>query len=197
MKIYLVRHGQTEWNKIGRIQGNLDVPLNDLGREEARRTAGLLSNIEFNCIYTSGLVRAIETADIMFPNHNGKLRYGDLNERCFGHWQGRLWSEIHAENPNLHEEWLQQGGNYRPPNGESLTEMISRSYSCLKEILRKHNNNESLLIVGHGGPIKGILGRIDGVEDGRIPDHYHLSNCGVSSVSYNGKLCIDFVNKII
>ncbi len=194
MIIYLIRHGETEWNKIKRIQGNLDIPLNDLGRAQATQIINLVSNISFDSIYTSELIRAIETADILFPQYKNKIKCADLNERNFGDWQGTLWSEVYASNPKLQQEWQQQGGDYRPPNGESLSEMISRSFHCFETIVKKHKISDSIAIVGHGGPIKSILGKIEGIDDDLIPNRHSIGNCNISKINYDIHFSIKYIN---
>lgn len=95
MKLYVTRHGQTDWNEQGRIQGKIDIPLNEQGRAQARKTRDLLAHTPFDVIITSPLQRAVETATIINEAH-GVKQYEDerLSERGFGTWEGHPYQKL-------------------------------------------------------------------------------------------------------
>ncbi len=197
MKIYLVRHAETDWNKNSRIQGCIDVNLNEKGEQEAKKASEFFSDIMLSAVYTSTLRRAITTARIIAPNNSNLIQSTKLDERNYGDWEGRLWREVRDENPSLELDWKQQGENHHPPNGESPLEMITRSYNYFKEIVKNHSLEASVLVVSHGGPIKGILGRINGLSDSDSLGAYSLDNCGISKVVIDKCMQVEFINYVV
>ena len=131
MRVLLARHGQTDWNAAGRIQGASDVPLNENGREQARQLASKLaaSGGRLGAIYSSPLKRALETAGII----GRELGISPVSERAlmelsFGDWEGCSWDEIGRRWPEQFAAYSADRRNYAPPNGESYAEMLGRAW---------------------------------------------------------------------
>lgn len=196
MKIYIVRHGQTEWNNEKRIQGQIDVPLNQIGIQQAINCSLYFSNIGIDQVYSSKLSRAIETARIITGDKMFIKTHDELNERNFGIWESHLWEEIHTQIPNLKEIWKNDDGSFKPQNGESLEDLVQRAQSFFKKIISENSLDSNILIVSHGGPIKSILGYVLGKDLVEVPDIAKQDNCCINIVSYDGNLNLEIVNYV-
>lgn len=147
-ELYLVRHGETDWNRQHRIQGLTDIPLNATGRKQARAAGKLLSRRPWDHIYASPLSRALETASIIA----GEVGLGEpsavdaLVERNYGEAEGLNFVEIDRKYPNRSEV----------PGQESRTAVIERVVPALETLATAHPG-ESLIVVSHGGAIRAML----------------------------------------
>jgi broad specificity phosphatase PhoE len=147
-ELYLVRHGETDWNRQHRIQGLTDVPLNATGRKQARAAGKLLSRRDWDGIYASPLSRAVETASII-AGQTGLPEprpVAALVERNYGDAEGLNFIEIDRRYPNRSEV----------PGQESRAEVIARVVPALRELAAAHPG-ESLIVVSHGGAIRAVL----------------------------------------
>ena len=151
--ILLARHGETADNAPpARVQGWIDTPLNDVGREQARRIAEQVAGDGVTAIYTSQLARARETAEIVAAELGlGVVVDERLAESSRGIWEGRLIEEIEREDPDLWAAWRRGGADFRFPGGESLAEHAARVTEALEEILA---GALPALCVCHGGTIR-------------------------------------------
>ncbi len=147
-ELYLVRHGETEWNAARRIQGRTDIPLNDTGREQARQAAELLARRRWQGVYTSPLGRAHETARIIAERLGlaGVTDIDALVERDYGEAEGMGFDEIEALYPE----------GVRAPGQETREEVAARVVPALLELAERHPG-ERLVIVSHGGAIRAVL----------------------------------------
>jgi glucosyl-3-phosphoglycerate phosphatase len=186
--LLLVRHGETDWNRDGRWQGHSDTQLNDAGREQARRVAGELGNVDV--IYSSDLARARETADIIAAQL-GDLEVNvdrRLRERSFGAWEGRTASEIEAEFAEQHARW-RAGNGAGADDAEPFDAFGDRVRHFLEDLLAKHPG-ETVLVVAHGGSIRVIHALASGLD--YVRDHRSIPgvpNCTVARYAAgDGKL---------
>ncbi len=153
--IWLARHGETAANAEGRVQGSLDLPLNERGREQARALAEEAAALGLRAIYTSQLDRARETAQIV----GERVGLEPLIDERFaesrrGAWEGRLLREIEAEEPEAWGAW-QRGGDFRfPGGGESLPEHVARVAEALAGV---EAGDLPALVVCHGGSVRAAL----------------------------------------
>ena len=155
--IVLVRHGQTDDNlEPIRIQGFRDTPLNETGRRQAVDLAERLIGETFGSLWSSDLIRAHETAEIvgarlgLKPGLDPRLREGNRGE-----WEGRLWIEIERELPEAYAAWRRAGADFRFPGGESLGEQTERVEAALADI--RAGGQLPALVVCHGGSIRVAL----------------------------------------
>ncbi len=150
MKIYFVRHGQSESNKKGTLTGHMDVSLSEEGIEQAKKASLELSS-DFHHIYCSDLIRCKQTAEILNKKLNLSITYDSrLRERNFGSLAGKTWNELGEE---LREIDKNQEYDYRPHGGEHVDDVKIRIFSCIEEIKIKHSNKK-ILIVTSGGVIR-------------------------------------------
>lgn len=185
MNIYLIRHGETDWNKQGKIQGYIDIPLNQQGRLQAKILASKLKEISIDRIYTSDLLRASQTAEIINKSMKSHLISEErLRERNYGEWQKLSWSEVHSQNPDLKEEWKTNPVHSKPPKGESLQDLYERVNNFLSEILKTEMNN--ILIVAHNSPLKILISIAQGITLKEFHTIDHLSNTEIIKIKSNG-----------
>jgi broad specificity phosphatase PhoE len=157
--IYLVRHGETDWNLEGRLQGGRDIPLNDLGRVQAEEAAGRLRHLmlpldDYDFI-ASPMSRAIETMEILRGALGFDPKYFQTDERLreitFGSWEGLTWREVKARDPDRARAREQDKWGYVPPDGESYRMLCERIRPAI-EALRRES-----VIVSHGGVARAVL----------------------------------------
>lgn len=168
--IYVVRHGQTDWNKEGKVQSRADIPLNETGREQAREIREQLKNVVFDGVYSSELCRAIETAEIISGSKN-VIRDERLSEVDNGKFEGVEVSEMVR---------IRLSPNFDPAEygTESRENIRERVFSFLDEIVPGYIG-KNLLIVSHAGTCKYVRLWFEGEpEDGNI-DKLMLKNCQV------------------
>ncbi len=156
-KIFAVRHGETEWNKIGKQQGHLNSNLTNLGKLQAKAIGNGLQKNKFDNFYTSDLGRAIETSNIIscFIGKDFIIDYR-LRERNLGSLQGLTKNEFKNMYP---EDWMRFNKNdpeYVLPDGESIKQRYERAINCIEDIA-SHNLNKTILIVSHGGVLMSMV----------------------------------------
>ncbi|XP_061363693.1 phosphoglycerate mutase-like protein 4 [Gastrolobium bilobum] len=158
-EIVVVRHGETTWNADGRIQGHLDVELNETGRQQAAAVAVRLSREpKVSVIYSSDLQRAFETAQIIASRCGGLevVKDSDLRERNLGDLQGLVYHEIAKTNPMAYKAFVSKNEDQEiPGGGESLVQLFDRCSSALQRIGTKHKG-ERVVVVTHGGFIRSL-----------------------------------------
>ncbi|MCK4648657.1 histidine phosphatase family protein [bacterium] len=148
-KIILVRHGQTAWTSVNRIQGWLDIKLNEKGLKQAKRIATELKRKKIDAIYSSELSRAYETAKIIAKPHKLRVKKDiNLNELNQGKWQGLLVKEARRKYKELYRRWEEEPLSVRPPGGESISDLYERALHVLREITKKYPKGR-VIIVGH------------------------------------------------
>lgn len=183
--IYLVRHGETAWNAEARIQGHLDVELNETGIKQAEMVAEHLKNLKFDAIYSSDLKRALDTAKIITKYHETPILVTEaLRETYLGDWQGMTISEIEGSESELLAMWYADSVKNRPPGGENLEDLMKRVTGFLEGIIDTYPDGK-LLIVAHGGSIRAIICNALGAtihSFGRI----RQDNASISIVTYKG-----------
>jgi broad specificity phosphatase PhoE len=152
--LVLVRHGETDWNVERRVQGHSDTPLNENGREQARKLSATLGLETFDLVVSSDLDRAKETAWLSLPEGTPIAETADLRELNFGDWEGLTGPEIEVEAPGgLSQTWRGWG---EAPNGESLVAFAERIERVVRR-LRAEVLEGSSLVVAHGGTLRVFI----------------------------------------
>lgn len=151
--LFLIRHGQTDWNLQGRWPGQADPPLNATGRAQAEHTARELCEFKFDALYSSDLQRAYETAEIIGDTLGlFVVREPRLREIHLGAWQGMFSQYIKTNYPAAFREWHESPLTTLPPGGETITTLSVRVISAIEEIIERHPN-KTVAIVSHELPI--------------------------------------------
>lgn len=149
MRIYITRHGETEWNRMGRMQGWENSRLTEKGIENAKRLGESLKTADIGCIYCSTLGRAVETAELIRGEKNIKIILNEsLKEMCFGVWEGMMHSDIKEMFPDQHQNFWERPHLYEPIQGESYPEFIERVRTGFYDIINSARD-KNILIVTH------------------------------------------------
>jgi len=152
-EIILLRHGETDWNATGRIQGHGGPGLNEVGRAQAQDAAQTLISQPIDLIYSSDLARARETAEIIGEMLGVPVILDErLRERGHGDYQGYTTAELNEQFPGWRDGWDVNKIDAKAPNGESAREVLLRLAPALDEIASKHSGRR-VLVVSHGGAI--------------------------------------------
>jgi len=178
-RIIAIRHGETAWNVDTRIQGHLDIPLNDTGLWQARRLGAALADEPVAAIYTSDLQRARTTAQAVADTTGAPLTLETgLRERGFGHFEGRTFVEIEAELPDEARRWRQREPDYAPAGGESLTTVRTRIAQTVHRLAARHTG-EQMVLVAHGGVLDALY-RLATGQDTQSPRTWYLGNAAIN-----------------
>ena len=155
--LYIVRHGQTEWNVAGRMQGRLDSPLTALGREQATQNGALLHRLGgVDALWVSPAGRTRETAQLLNQHTNAPMNMAEeLVERDCGDWSGMTLGEIQARYPQSWAERQRRPFTHQPPNGENMQDIHDRSHKFLQALLE--SKHDVIGLITHGVMSKVIL----------------------------------------
>jgi broad specificity phosphatase PhoE len=194
--LFLLRHGATAANlaKPPRLQGRRqNPPLAPLGVRQAELTRDFLAIRPFDCCYSSPLLRAVETAEIIAQPHGLKpIPHDGLTECDVGRWEGLDWETIRAAEPDYYQSYMADPARYGYPEGESFADVYQRSAPALDEILRKHTGSRILVIAHHvvnRTYLATLLGL--GVAQARA---VQLNNCGISVVETGEQTVVTTLN---
>jgi broad specificity phosphatase PhoE len=155
--VYIIRHGETEWNSQGRIQGHTDIPLSESGRQQARYTAERLINVNFDIAYSSDLSRTRETAEIILGQRNIPINaLSSLREYHKGVFEGLTVEEYSQRYPDQYDASLINDLDFAPESGENIRQVSNRMSEFGKYVKSEHLN-EDVLIVGHGGSLRSLV----------------------------------------
>ena len=167
-RLILVRHGETEWNKSFRYQGQSDVRLNKKGIEQAARVRDRLASEKIDFIYSSDLIRAVETAEIIASKHE-MLDIHELpllREMSFGEAEGMIFDEIKVRYPEIADDlqaWRARSPELHFPDGESIIQLSVRVARFIEK-LKEHKPEETVLVVAHGGSLQVLICLLLGID---------------------------------
>lgn len=154
--LLIVRHGETDWNRARRFQGSIDIPLNDVGHQQAGRLAQRLANTTIDAIYASDLQRCRQTiAPAAQALGLPVTAMPSLRERNYGLFEGLTITEIEERHPLVRADWSRHDPDYAIPGGESTRVLYARIVSTIQNIAAAHIN-QTLLVVTHGGVLDMI-----------------------------------------
>ena len=192
MKLYLIRHGQTEWNVEGKIQGRTDIPLNETGRLQAHFLAAGMSSRPVVRIFTSTLKRAVETAMAVGEDQNVAVELvKSLEEIGFGKWEGRTNVEIMADYPEEYRRWMLNPVEVSPPGGELKQEIRVRCKNVMDAILEETAGLKGdIAIVSHGATLAYIIEYL--MKDHPLEGDIIVKNASITTIQYS-PLTGDFV----
>ena len=169
-RIILVRHGETDWNKEGRFQGQIDIPLNETGKNQAQKASNFLKSIDFNKAYSSSMSRPLETAKIILGKKSNLsiLKIDELSEISHGLWEGKLEKEIKTTWPEMLNKWHQEPENVIMPEGESIEDVSKRSLNAWQNICKNQNKDDVTLVVAHDAVNKTLICNLLGLSYSQI-----------------------------
>lgn len=175
MQLIIIRHGETLWNKEGRVQGISDVELSTVGIEQARLLALSLKDHPIRVIHTSPLKRALKTAEIINEFHQKEIHmHDDLMEIDPGDFEGVYYKNLVVSENDFLNKWAANPASVKMPNGESLTQLQERAWRAMEIII---NKDENALVVAHNFTIAAIVCRIRSIS----LNEFHSSLVGNAS----------------
>jgi broad specificity phosphatase PhoE len=170
-RLFLIRHGQTDGNKEGRVAGHTDIPLNAEGVAQAEKAAELLKDKKIDVIVSSDLLRARMTAEAIAKTTGAEIIYdSNLRERNWGKAEGLLRDEWKALYPTGLTDYF-----FRFPDGESYEDLEKRAHVAL-ELHRNNHANKNIVIVAHGGTIRVVLKLIRDLSPTQATEHPGIPN---------------------
>lgn len=157
-RIILVRHGQTEWNILGRFQGQTDVKLTPLGLSQAEKAAVRLAGEDIAAVYASDLDRAMTTAECIAAKHGLKaIPFKPVREIFFGDWEGLSYDEIKKEWPDEIDKLFNKASRLVIPKGETFQQLVDRAVPAINTLAQQYQH-KTIVIVSHGAALRSIIG---------------------------------------
>lgn len=191
-QLLLVRHGETEWNRQGRFQGQIDVPLNETGHGQAAKAGNFLKDVAIDFAFSSPMARPKATAEAILAHHSG-LELGlldTLKEIGHGLWEGKYESEIEAEYPGLLKQWQTHPETVQMPEGENLQQVFDRAEQAWAAVLAQAGEGATPadrpltgLVVAHDAVNKALLCQLTGLGPDSIW-RFKQGNGGVTAICY-------------
>ena len=179
MKLVLVRHGETEWNKLGKFQGHCDISLNSRGMAQARETARAVVAWQHSAVYSSPLNRTMQVAqEISQLGGMPVLGVAGFRELSLGDLEGVTGEEMRLSWPEVYSAWNDDPAAVTMPNGESLRDLQDRAWNSLVELEHAHPQDDTLIIVSHNFAIRTMVGKVLGMS----LSNFHRMSLSVSSI---------------
>ena len=187
MNIYLVRHGETNWNSLRKYQGRTDIELNDKGIKEAHLVGRKLEDYGIECIYSSTLKRAMKTAEIInsYVNTDEITTTEEIIELNLGEWEGKTWDEIQEEYKDFLSTWMANKLKVKIPGGESYGDAEIRGINFLRNLVNSCSF-ENVVVVSHGALIAAVLCSILSI-DANHEGNFRVDNCSLNHIYYDRK----------
>lgn len=169
MRLILVRHGETPWNVTLQYQGQANVPLNERGREQARRCAARLARYGATALYSSDIARAWETAELIGAALSlTPAPLPELREIDVGQWEGHTPEELYRRFPDHMAEYRRDPARTVRLGGESYAQLQARALVALNKLQERHAQGEVVVAVSHGGTIRALLCHVIGLDLGNF-----------------------------
>jgi broad specificity phosphatase PhoE len=193
--IYLVRHGQTAWNREEIFRGRTDVPLNETGLKQAELAGKYFKGMEIHAIYSSPLARAWQTAQKIAQFQNLKVEpLEGILDMSFGNWEGHAHQEIREMDGKTYRQWVESPHLVKLPGGESLDDVRGRAMETLEEVIRKHPR-ETLILVSHRVVCKVLICAILGLDNSHFWQ-IAQDTTAINLIQYkNGKYILSLMNE--
>jgi 2,3-bisphosphoglycerate-dependent phosphoglycerate mutase len=183
-ELILIRHGETDYNRQQRFQGQIDVPLNPTGHEQARRLAQALAGERFDLLISSDLRRARETAMPLQRHARALLAQPGLREQSFGVLEGLDVAGVKARHPLLWVQWLRHEADYALPEGESTRQFHARVITAVRELAQAHSG-KTVVVVTHGGVLDMLWRTVHGAPL-HGPRECAIPNTGINRLRWRG-----------
>jgi broad specificity phosphatase PhoE len=196
LRLIVLRHGETDWNREGRYQGCIDTRLSQGGRWQAEAASRALARRSLAAVYSSPLSRAGETAEAIASPHGLQVRRDPaFAEICHGLWEGLTVEEVRSEFPDLYSAWRESPQTVTMPNGENLAQVSERVLGRVEQ-LRSDHAGETVCLVTHGSPLRILL--LDAL--GGSLDRFWIFHCastGMSEFEYeDGRAVLRLMNSV-
>lgn len=195
MKLFLIRHAESVWNKELRIQGKQDPGLSENGVRQAKALAKRLKKEHIQVIYTSGLKRCAQTARIISKETRAPIKFfPELEEILLGSWQGKTVEEVKKAYPKVYSDWLEAPSKAKVPGWEGIPKFMKRVDKAFKIILN-NDSATSICVVTHWGVMAVYLSKVLNTNFDWLFKTVRIDNGGVSKISYkDGNAVIQYIN---
>jgi len=193
--IYLVRHGQTAWNKEEIFRGRTDIPLDETGRRQAVLAGEYFKGMEIDRIYSSPLSRAWETAEKVAQLHYLKVQpLKGILDMSFGKWEGQSHQDIQKNDKETYRRWREEPHLVRLPGGESLDDVRARATASMEEVVRSHSG-KTVVLVSHRVVNKVLICGILGLDNSHFWQ-IAQDTTAINLIQYqNGKYILSLMNE--
>jgi phosphoserine phosphatase len=196
-KLYLVRHGETEWNASNKIQGNMDTELNETGIMQAEFVASKLAEENIEVLYTSSLKRAKTTAQIISEQIKVEVKeLHEFREICLGPWEGLTIKEINERYSEHYKIYRENPADFNMPGAETFLQVSERFCNAINNIVIQ-NIDKKIVIVSHGAAIKAAIISILGIDICHY-NKFRVDNASISilnfSDQYHGGVVVECLN---
>lgn len=184
-RICIIRHGETDWNQEQRIQGQIDIPLNETGRAQALAMAFNAAHHSFHAIYSSDLTRARETAEALGEREGHEIKLmPELRERHYGIFQNVVKDDAEAQYPQAYKLYTARDLHYDFETGESLQAFSERTLNIFDWLVR-HHSNKLIAVVCHAGLLDVMYRKATG-RPLETPRDFHIPNCALNWFHFDG-----------
>lgn len=183
MILHLIRHGQTDWNAIRRVQGQTESELDDTGKAQASALGQQLADVAFTRVHVSSSVRTRQTAERLFDNRNLPTEFADdLREMRLGRWETQLWPDLERDEPEMVGHYQAFDDRFSVEGAESLAEMQQRGLQAVERVISAERDagtsvDANIAIVSHGFLLRAILARYLGLPLQAFAGSTGLPNC--------------------
>jgi phosphoserine phosphatase len=186
IRLLLVRHGETQWNREGRFQGQIDIPLNENGKRQGEQAGEFLKSVKIDAAVTSSMLRPKETAELILKHHPQIELVGreDLWEISHGTWEGKLEAEIRETDGALLDAWQAKPETVQMPEGENLGDVFGRAIVAWNDIVKNAEPGTTTLVVAHDAINKSILCHVVGLGPEAFWN-FKQGNGAVSVIDYD------------
>jgi len=182
-QIFLLRHGETEWNVERRIQGHSESSLTELGVAQAGARAAEMATLGLDAVYSSTSLRARQTTDAVLGSATESVIYRDeLRELCMGIWEGQLRDDIARDDAETYDLYQRNPAAFQLEGAETFAEMQQRGVQAIEDIAAAHEGKE-VLVVSHGAIIKACILHWLGLPLDRMWLQPSISNCSISQLN--------------
>jgi broad specificity phosphatase PhoE len=195
MHIILVRHGETAYNASGHYQGHMQISLNDTGFAQATRVGERLRQHHFAAIYSSDLLRAVQTANAIATHHHQPvIELAGFREIDVGLWEHLTVAEISAQFPTDFAAYRAKPGRAIYTGGESYAQMQTRAMQALATVMQRHDEHDTICVVCHGGTIRAIVCAVLNLDIDNYTQMW-IDNCALTTIiQQHGKLRLGNLN---
>ena len=177
LELWFIRHGETDWNRLRRWQGQSDTALNDTGFSQARALRPVLSAVAFDAVWSSDLARARQTIETALPRVEARLDTR-LREMHFGAWEGRTWAELAPEEQARVKLWQEDPKMFGAPGGETWGDVVARVVDWATTLPREGR----VAVTAHGGTIRAFMHGVAGMRE-KKEESFVVANASVSRVT--------------
>jgi alpha-ribazole phosphatase/probable phosphoglycerate mutase len=184
-RIFLIRHGETDWNREFRYQGMSDTELNEEGLKQARLAGIRLAEIVPARVYSSPLLRARRTAEMIMERNRGDAEIklcGDIREVSFGKWESLSVSEVRERYPDTFAAWRAEPFSVTPEGGEPFAEVRLRARAAAVLIKSEGRPGEAAFVISHGGVLRALIAAMMDIDDFNLMWRMRFDNCSISVI---------------